>query len=129
MSAAHKAALAVGRNESRAVRAYLEALEAHRPKRGRKRTPESIKKRLAVIDGSIDAADPITKLNLVQERLNLTAELDHLEGAADLGDYEAEFIDAAAGYSERKGISYAAWRELGVDAAVLKQAGVSRSGN
>jgi hypothetical protein len=128
MTAAHKAALAVGRNESRAVRAYLEALEAHKPKRGRKRTPESIAKRLAVIEAAIDDADPMTRLNLVQERIDLTAELEHLESAADLSDYEAEFIEAAAGYSERRGISYAAWRELGVDAAVLKASGITRSG-
>ncbi len=44
MSAEHKAALAKGREEGRAVRRYLEALEEQRPRRGRKRTPESIKK-------------------------------------------------------------------------------------
>ena len=32
MTAEHKAKLAAGRNESRAVARYLEALEAHRPK-------------------------------------------------------------------------------------------------
>jgi hypothetical protein len=42
MSKQHKAALAVGRAEGLAVRRYLDALEAHKPKRGRKRTPESI---------------------------------------------------------------------------------------
>lgn len=36
MSAEHKRALAVGRDEGRAVRQYLEALEAHKPKRGRR---------------------------------------------------------------------------------------------
>jgi hypothetical protein len=38
MSKQHKAALAVGRAEGLAVRRYLDALEAHKPKRGRKRT-------------------------------------------------------------------------------------------
>ena len=52
MSAAHKAALAKGREQANAVRAYLDALEANRPKRGRKRTPESISKRIAAIDTS-----------------------------------------------------------------------------
>jgi len=33
MSAGHKAALAAGREEGRAVRRYLEVLEANRPKR------------------------------------------------------------------------------------------------
>ncbi len=50
MSDAHKAALAEGRAQGRAVRNYLEALEAHKPKRGRKRTPDSMKRRLAKID-------------------------------------------------------------------------------
>ena len=47
MSDEHKAALAEGRTQGRAVRNYLDALEATKPKRGRKRTPDSVKKRLA----------------------------------------------------------------------------------
>ena len=39
MTAQHKAALAEGRSEGRAVKSYLEALEKNRPRRGRKRTP------------------------------------------------------------------------------------------
>lgn len=39
MSDDHKAALAEGRAQGRAVRAYLEGLEASKPRRGRKRTP------------------------------------------------------------------------------------------
>ena len=50
MSDAHKAALAEGREQGRAVRAYLDAVEANAPKRGRKRTPESIAKRLDAIE-------------------------------------------------------------------------------
>ena len=46
----HKEALARGREEGRAVRRYLEAIEQHRPRRGRKRTPESITRRLAVVN-------------------------------------------------------------------------------
>jgi len=127
MSADHKAALAVGRNEARAVRNYLEALEAHKPKRGRKRTPDSIKKRLAVIEDALPDADPVNRLGFIQERIDLNAELDSLQAGADLTDLEAEFVKAAGSYGERKGISYAAWRELGVDAAVLKKAGVART--
>ena len=58
MSDDHKAALAQGRMEGRAVREYLDALRANKPKRGRKRTPDSIKKRLASIDGELKSADP-----------------------------------------------------------------------
>lgn len=128
MSDAHKAALAEGRNQGRAVRRYLEALEAHKPKRGRKRTPESMKKRLARIDVELESADALKRLQLIQERLDLSAELDAVGEKVDLSGLEQEFVDAAAAYSRRKGISYAAWRELGVEAAVLKRAGISRSG-
>ena len=127
MSDAHKAALAEGRNQGRAVRRYLEALEAHKPKRGRKRTSESMQKRLDRIDADLPSADPLKRLQLTQERLDLTSELESTGTAVDLSGLEAEFVSAAAPYSARKGISYAAWRALGVEPAVLKKAGISRA--
>jgi hypothetical protein len=128
MSAQHKAALAEGRTQSKAVRQYLEALEAHKPKRGRKRTPDSIKKRLDAIEGQIESADPLKRLQLVQERMDLTSELANMEDKPDLSALEKGFTDAAKAYGSRKGITYAAWRELGVDAATLKAAGITRGG-
>jgi len=122
----HKAALAEGRAQGRAVRSYLEALDAHRPKRGRKRTPESMRARLATIESTIDSADPMTRLQLVQERLDLAAAIAAAETTIDLSALEEGFVAAAAAYGERKGISYSAWREVGVPAAVLKRAGIGR---
>jgi uncharacterized protein YicC (UPF0701 family) len=127
MSAEHKAALAEGRNQGRAVRRYLDALEAHRPRRGRKRTPESITRRLAKIEQELATAESLKRLHLVQERLDLQSELATMDDKVDLGELEKEFVSAAKPYSERKGISYAAWRELGVPANALKQAGISRA--
>jgi hypothetical protein len=127
MSQAHKDALAVGREEGRAVRRYLEAMEAHKPKRGRKRNPDTIEKRLQQIEEKIESADPLTKVHLVQERLNLTSELANKDAAVDLVALEDGFVKAAKNYSERKGITYAAWREAGIDAAVLRKAGIRRS--
>jgi len=127
MSAEHKEALAVGREQGRAVRRYLEALEAHRPKRGRKRTPDSMKKRLEVIEQKLQTADPLTRVQLIQERMDLQAELSAKQDSVDLKELEEAFVAAARPYGERKGISYAAWREAGVDAAVLKKAGVKRA--
>lgn len=127
MSDEHKAALAEGRNQGRSVRRYLEALDAHKPKRGRKRTPESMQKRLDRIDIELAGADPLKRLQLIQERLDLKTELDASGEKIDLSGLEQGFVDAAAAYSARKGISYAAWRELGVEPGVLKRAGVSRS--
>jgi uncharacterized protein YicC (UPF0701 family) len=127
MSDEHKAALAEGRNQGRAVRRYLEALEAHRPKRGRKRSPDSMKKRLERIESELESADPLRRLQLVQERLDLQQSLEAGESKVDLSELEEEFVSAAEPYSKRKGISYAAWRELGVEPAVLKRAGITRS--
>ena len=58
MTKEHKAALAQGRTEGRAVRDYLEALRSSKPKRGRKRTADSINKRLAAIDDELADAEP-----------------------------------------------------------------------
>ncbi len=127
MSKEHKAALAEGRDQGRAVRRYLEALEANKPKRGRKRSPDSMKKRLAAVEDEIAAADPLKRLHLVQERLDLQAALEASESTVDIAALEKEFISAAATYSERKGISYSAWRELGVPSNVLDKAGISRT--
>jgi len=126
MSDEHKAALAEGRNQGRSVRRYLEALDAHKPKRGRKRTPDSMQKRLDRIDAELVSADPLKRLQLIQERLDLKQELEAAGQTVDLSGLEQEFVDAAAAYSKRKGISYAAWRELGVEPAVLKRAGIGR---
>jgi len=126
MTAAHKRALAEGRELGRAVRRYLDALDQSRPRRGRKRTSESIKRRLDAISEQLDSASPLQRLQLVQERLDLTAELDQLDAKVDMSALERDFAKVAKDYSQRKGISYAAWRELGVPADVLKKAGIGR---
>ncbi|MBA2325553.1 MAG: hypothetical protein H0V95_02775 [Actinobacteria bacterium] len=127
MTTAHKRALAEGRELGRAVRKYLDALHQNRPRRGRKRTTESIKRRLDTIAKQLTDASPLQRLQLVQERMDLKAELEQLGAKVDLSALERDFAQVARDYSERKGISYAAWRELGVPADVLKRAGIGRS--
>ena len=126
MSDAHKEALAEGREQGRAVRRYLEALEANKPRRGRKRTPEGIQRRLAAIEERLASADALSRLHLAQERMDLEAELVASSDGVDLGALEAAFVKAAGPYSQRKGIGYEAWRAAGVEPRVLKAAGVSR---
>jgi hypothetical protein len=123
----HKAALSQGRAEGRAVKNYLDALVANKPKRGRKRTEESIGRRLTAIEAELVDAAPIKALQLVQDRLDLTAELATIDDKVDMSGFEEAFVEVAAGYGSRKGISYAAWREIGVDAAVLKRSGIKRT--
>ena len=127
MSDEHKAALAEGRAQGRAVRLYLEALAANKPKRGRKRTAASITKRLAAIEAELVTADPLKRLQLTQEQLDLQAELEASDTTVDLSGLEAGFIAAAGPYAARKGLTYAAFRAVGVSPAVLRQAGISRS--
>jgi hypothetical protein len=127
MSPEHKAALKVGRTEGKVVRSYLDALEAHRPRPGRRRTRESMQARLATIEQELVTADPLTRLKLVQERMDLQTSLRAEETKSDLEQLEAEFIRIAKNYSERNGITHAAWREIGVPAGVLTKAGVPRS--
>lgn len=126
MSDEHKAALALGREEGRAVREYLEALDAHKPKRGRKRTPDSIAKRLATIEAEIEEAAVLDRLHLLQEQADLMAELESMQAGIDLTALEAAFIEAAAGYSERKGVNYDTWRKMGIEPSVLRAAGIKR---
>lgn len=127
MSQQHKDALALGRSEGHAVRTYLEALRAHKPKRGRKRTPDSVQKRLDVIEEMLVDAMPFEELQLVQERRDLQTELAEMGNGFDMDAIEAAFIAVVKSYSERQGISYASWREVGVDARVLKAGGLPRS--
>ncbi|MEM9711273.1 MAG: hypothetical protein AAGA17_03560 [Actinomycetota bacterium] len=127
MSDDHKAALAKGRAQGNVVRAYLEALRAHQPKRGRKRTPDSIAKQLESIEQELQVANPAKELELLQRRRDLQRELETMGDGSELEELQRDFIGVAAEYGERKGIEYATWREFGVPAAVLKQAGVSRS--
>ena len=123
----HKAALATGRNEGNAVRNYLEALRNNKPKRGRRRTRESIASRLAAIDSELELADPMSELRLRQERRDLQAEVASMGDKVDLSSLENGFVSVAKSYSSRQGISYATWREIGVDAAVLKRSGIARN--
>ena len=127
MSDEHKAALAKGRMEGRIVRDYLEGLRATKPKRGRKRTPDTIKKRLEAIDSELASASPLDELLLIQERRDLEAELAAKSNAIDMEALEVEFVGVAKSYSDSKSISYASWRDVGVPAGTLKRAGISRA--
>jgi hypothetical protein len=127
MSTDHKVALAKGREEGRQVRSYLEALESAKTKRGRKRTAESIQKRLVAIDGTFPGANALERLQLTQEQMDLEAELAHTEDALDISDLEKRFVKIAKPYGQRKGISYSAWRAVGVSAPALQRAGIPRT--
>ena len=126
MSVAHKSALAEGREASRHVRAYVDALETHRPKRGRKLDPESVKKRIALIDEQLKQAAGFERLNLLADREALEGKLAGSDVVVDLTELRANFVKYAKTFGDRKGISYNTWRAAGVPAQDLKDAGISR---
>ncbi len=128
MTDEHKAAIAEGREQNRSVRIYLEAIEGNKPKRGRKRSPESIAQRLTAIEAALPTADPLTRLHLIQERTDLNAAMAGAESTVDIAAVESDFVAVAKSYGQRKGIDYATWRELGVPRAVLQKAGITKTG-
>ena len=115
--------------EVAAVREYLKVLEQNAPRPGRKSTPEGVHRQLASVAAEMKGATVTRRLGLVQQRIDLEAELEAIEQASsiDLSALEASFVDHAAAYGGRRDISYAAWREIGVSAATLKAAGIHRS--
>ena len=109
------------------MREYLNALAAARPRRGRPRSPERITDRIETIDLTLATADPMSRVRLIQERLDLTAELAARSAPTDLSELEAAFVEVAKPFAQAKGITYPAWREVGVPAALLARAGITRS--
>lgn len=125
MSEAHKAALARGRREAAAIKRYLRALEQRRP--GRPVTLASLQARLEQINSRLeDESDPLKRVDLVQARLDTEQRIDAFE-EVDFSELEDLFAEYGASYSARKGISYSAWREIGVPAELLRRAGIPRT--
>jgi len=123
MSQDHPDAQAQGRKEARAIKAYLIALEG--PKSGRTVSRESLEKRINKLNVKMEGSDdPLKSVELLQTRLDIEDTLSKIPEAQDFDALEAEFVANVKAYSERKGISYTAWREFGVPAATLRNAGV-----
>ena len=110
------------KSEVAAIRDYLKALEQNAPQRGRKRTTESVGRQIVTLEGELAGASVTKRLGLIQQRIELEADLEALSQASsvDLTALEAGFATYAAAYGGRRGISYAAWREIGVSSTTLK---------
>ena len=118
-------ARAAARAQTRAVRAYLEALQASGGRRGRRKSPQQ---ELAEVKAHLETeADQLQRLNLIQKRIDAEKRLAEYKDPVDINALEAQFVKVANSYSARKGISYKAWREMGVAAAVLSKSGVART--
>lgn len=128
MTDEHKQALAQGRAESRAVKAYIDALEASKV-RPRQRSRESLLEQLEVVKANLATARSIERIVLLEKHAQLVEEIEEIDSPqaeADISDLEKGFIEHGLAYSERKGIRFATWRMGGVPASVLKAAGIHR---
>ena len=87
-----------------------------------------MRNRIEAIGEALESATPIRRVQLVQERIDLERALSAPSETVDISELEDGFVAVAVSYSGRKGITYSAWREVGVPAATLKRAGISRGG-
>lgn len=122
ISDTHKSALVNGRTEGKIIREYLELVEVLKPRRGRRRTKDSISKRLSQIEAEINGAEPLKRLHLIQERLNLRKELSRFRTREDYLAVEKAFINVARPFSVRNHVTFEAWKEFGIDPIVLNKA-------
>ncbi len=125
MTPQHKAALAAGRTEAHHVRAYLNALEANKPRRGRQRTQATVEKQLEAVRADIRDATGMRKLELVTRRIELQNELQAKSAGGDLSELRKNFVKYAASYAKRKGIPKQAFLEAGVPAADIRDARIA----
>ena len=120
-----RAARAAARAETRAVRAYLEGLQTSTGRRGRRKSPQE---ELSEVEAQLEVeSDQLQRLNLIQKRLDAERRLSDYKDPVDIEALEAQFVEVAKSYSARKAISYKAWREMGVAAAVLSRSGIART--
>jgi hypothetical protein len=115
----------VRRAETNAVAAYLTALKGPRPSGSSKAKHEGLMRRRAQLEQWIsEESSPIREVELIQQRLDIDAQLAQLDQAARLPELEEAFVNVAASWAKRSGISAAALREVGVPASVLGRAGL-----
>jgi hypothetical protein len=110
------------RAETNAVAAYLTALRAPKvPARSRAKLE---RRRAQIEEWLSEESSPIREVELIQRRLDIDAQLAQIDQAARLRELEEAFVNVAASWAKRTGISAAALREVGVPASVLRRAGL-----
>jgi len=81
---------------------------------------------VALEKGYVSVADLYEALT-IQARLDAQTAYDQMTAVVDMEALEEGFVRNAASYSQRKGITWSAWREVGVPASVLAAAGIKRT--
>jgi hypothetical protein len=112
----------VRRAETNAVAAYLTALKA--PKVPARSSANLERRRAQIEQWLADESSPIREVELIQQRLDIDAQLAQIDQTQRLVELEKAFVEVAASRAKRSGISAAALREVGVPASVLRRAGL-----
>lgn len=129
------------RQRTRAVSAYLRAIDLGQTNGSRaialgqlegfptwSADPAVVREAADAVAATVpDISSPTRRLLLIQRVLDLRAAADALEEADPAAALRAAFVETAAAWAEERGVSYAAFREYGVPADVLKEAGISRA--
>lgn len=113
-------------SERAIVARYLDYLEAKKRQRTTS-SPDALLTRIDKVNASMPKAKAMDRLLLIQERLDLEERLASSGTLPDGTSLEDDFVDVCTSYSDRRGISYTAWRTIGVPAAVLQRAGFART--
>jgi 1,6-anhydro-N-acetylmuramate kinase len=112
---AQKERMVLGAKAMRAVDAYLAHINADKP-RGRKVDKEALQ-------AKIDAEESLAKKVILISQMHEAIERDQrAEAEAEL---EEAFLKHVNWFSDQHGITYNAWREIGVPANVLSKAGIT----
>jgi hypothetical protein len=110
------------RAETAAVTAYLAPLRAPKVPARSRATLE--KRRVQIEQWIADEPSPIREVELIQQRLDIDAQLAQIDQAARLPELEEAFVKVAASWAKRSRISATALREVAVPARVLARAGL-----
>lgn len=113
---------------SKTVDEYLRLINMPK-RRGRKVSVTTLRSRLADAQKRRQTERGVGRVLAEQQARDLTAQINRLaaEGnGVSIKDAEAAFVKVAPRFSKARNISYGAWRDAGVSAAVLKKAGINR---
>lgn len=118
----HNAKLTSSIKATAAVKAYLGSLTASRDAGRRDQLGAQVEDlKLQIRAARADRVPPTEVLRLIQKRLDIESQMRNSASRVEL---EQAFITHAHTYASRRGITRHAFREMGVPAKVLDEAGI-----
>jgi|SRR5215471_1159193 len=87
--------------------------------------PDEIDRAADTIEARAQEATAVKALRMLQRVIELREAAANLRETGGVDAVEQDFIAVAASWAAENGISYAAFRAMGVSAAVLRDAGIS----